>query len=312
MSGYDDLERQLLDSVTRRARQQRPGRTDRRQRQTRLSTLMIVLSSAVAIGLAAFAIISVGHHNATPPRPSPPAPSHTGTQGHRSRQQQARELSYINAAMTATVKKDHACAFGGDLNPSGPAISEGTPSAQMLSVLGVLRRPATAADRLPPGFYRHGHLLAARISSGVYVRYIRLARIENGVSYYIVPTARIGSPPPPASLLARCYSEQINALRSQLANVSASLRASTLSLGAKVFAQTRANRARDSVHEGVFELEFGPNEGGGGGGMSPTMIEQHGMVGSFGPVVHGVVPLASRPSRSSIPLAGVESTGSRR
>lgn len=64
----------------------------------------------------------------------------------------------------------------------------------MLSVLGVLRRPATAADRLPSSFYRHGRLLADRISNDIYVRYIRLARVANGVSYYIVPVAAIGSP----------------------------------------------------------------------------------------------------------------------
>jgi hypothetical protein len=37
-------------------------------------------------------------------------------------------------------------------------------------------------------------------------------------------------------------------------------------------------------------MAFGPNEGAGGGGESPAMIAQHGMLGTFGPVVHGVVP----------------------
>ena len=40
------------------------------------------------------------------------------------------------------------------------------------------------------------------------------------------------------------------------------------------------------------------------------MLEQHGMVGSFGPVVHGVVPVWRRDRHARvIPLAGMESTG---
>ena len=56
-----------------------------------------------------------------------------------------------------------------------------------------------------------------------------------------------------------------------------------------MFAQQRTARATSRVHEGVFEMEFGRSQGGGGG-ESPAMIQQHGMLGTFGPVVHGVVP----------------------
>lgn len=82
----------------------------------------------------------------------------------------------------------------------------------------------------------------------------------------------------------------MSALRRQVARAPASTRTATLSLGARLFAQQRTARATSRVHEGVFEMAFGRNQGGGGGGESPTMIQQHGMLGTDGPVVHGVVP----------------------
>lgn len=64
--------------------------------------------------------------------------------------------------------------------------SEGAPSAAMLRTLGVLRRPQTAADALPAEFlsapFGHGE--------GVFLKYVRLARVFDGTSYYIVPVAK--------------------------------------------------------------------------------------------------------------------------
>jgi hypothetical protein len=65
-----------------------------------------------------------------------------------------------------------ACGQGGAL--------QGAPSRSLLSILGVLRRPATAADA--------GSGIAARgFISGVFVHYIRLARVVDGSSYYVYP-----------------------------------------------------------------------------------------------------------------------------
>jgi len=65
-----------------------------------------------------------------------------------------------------------ACGHGGAL--------QGRPSRSLLSILGVLRRPATAADA--------GSGIAARgFISGVFVHYIRLGRVVNGSPYYIYP-----------------------------------------------------------------------------------------------------------------------------
>jgi hypothetical protein len=65
-----------------------------------------------------------------------------------------------------------ACGHGGAL--------KGSPSRSLLSILGVLRRPATAADA-------GSGIVAQGFISGVFVHYIRLARVVDGSPYYIYP-----------------------------------------------------------------------------------------------------------------------------
>jgi hypothetical protein len=57
---------------------------------------------------------------------------------------------------------------------------QGTPSSSLLSILGVLRRPATAADG-------GSGIVARGFISGVFVHYIRLARVVDGSPYYVYP-----------------------------------------------------------------------------------------------------------------------------
>ncbi len=65
-----------------------------------------------------------------------------------------------------------ACGHGGAL--------QGAPNRSLLSILGVLRRPATTADA------RSG-IAAGGFISGVFVHYIRLARVVYGSPYYVYP-----------------------------------------------------------------------------------------------------------------------------
>jgi hypothetical protein len=62
---------------------------------------------------------------------------------------------------------------------SKPAL-QGAPSKSLLSILGVLRRPATPADA-GSGIAAHGFI------SGVFVHYIRRARVVDGSPYYLYP-----------------------------------------------------------------------------------------------------------------------------
>jgi hypothetical protein len=57
---------------------------------------------------------------------------------------------------------------------------QGAPSRSLLSILGVLRRPATAADAA-------SGITAQGFTSGVFVHYIRRARVVDGSPYYVYP-----------------------------------------------------------------------------------------------------------------------------
>src|SRR5579862_8667697 len=73
-------------------------------------------------------------------------------------------------------------AFGCPSGPSLTGTSQGSPSRAFISILSVLRRPATAADVLPAqttqGF---GHV------EQIFVRYVRRAQTAYGRTYYVVP-----------------------------------------------------------------------------------------------------------------------------
>jgi hypothetical protein len=66
---------------------------------------------------------------------------------------------------------------------SGKALQR-APSQSLLSILGVLRRPATATDALPPAF---GHLQGRGLIRDVFVHYIRRTRVVSGSPHYIYP-----------------------------------------------------------------------------------------------------------------------------
>jgi hypothetical protein len=63
---------------------------------------------------------------------------------------------------------------------------QGAPSKSLLSILGVLRRPATSADS-PPETVVDNLLSGPFGQQSVYVNYMRRARVINGASYYLIP-----------------------------------------------------------------------------------------------------------------------------
>jgi hypothetical protein len=83
-------------------------------------------------------------------------------------------------AKTARLSRE-SCTSG-----KGKAL-QGAPSRSLLSILGVLRRPATATDALPPSI-RH-NIIGTGFVSDVFVRYIRRTRVVGGSPHYIYPAA---------------------------------------------------------------------------------------------------------------------------
>ena len=298
MTGFDDLEGQLLDAIERRGSRRSP----------RASAVAVLASSALVAALAVFAIVLLGHRK--PSQPSPPrtpaaSPQHTVRTRTVTGQSSSRGqilfvmphasqsvLRSVSAALFGTASNHPVCSPVAQPNPHGATISQGTPTAAVLSVLGVLRRPSTPADRLPATLYRDGRPLLLGEPSQVYVRYIRRARVVNGVAYYLIPGV-IGSPPPPTRVLNRCYAEEMQALRNRLSHVPGAQRTSTLSVGATVFAEARASAEKQRPYDGVTELDWQLRATGGGGGSgaaSAATIEKQGMLGATDSDVFGVVP----------------------
>lgn len=208
------------------------------RRRLRLDRAGVVLSICVAVVVALLALVLPGRGHqgaAVPVRHAPPAPR---VPPHRTVPQVAPGQGgtpgwYLNAAYQTTVKRDPACAGPPRaFSPGTGTVSEGAPSRALLSVLGVLRRPAAATDRLPERFGTG----AMGGGSVVYSRFIRRARVVDGVSYYLFP-ARVE--PPPNAVPLRCYPEQRAALRSLLVGLPATKRDAIMRSGTQVLAQER-------------------------------------------------------------------------
>jgi len=74
----------------------------------------------------------------------------------------------------------------GTAKTAGKAV-QGPPSQSLLSILGVLRRSATAADALPASvlkFILHTGFGPART---IFINYVRRARVISGTSYWVYP-----------------------------------------------------------------------------------------------------------------------------
>lgn len=265
------------------------------------SMLFLAAGSAVALGVAIVALVAPGTPRG-PSQPVVPVTSH-----HRSRfGPKPRDPGpiprnvdddVVAAGWNTAASEDRACGPRPPALSGGPAVSTGSPSSAMLSTLPILRRPATAADQLPGGLLSRGRRTFAFQAGEVYVRHVRLARVAEGGSFYLVPAGRLGRPPLSAAVAGRCYRLEVAALRASLPSVPPSERAATRRYGDANYALGRYNEETSSVHEGVFLVTTRNNAIGIDGGQSPSTIRQSGMLGGGGggtppsPIVmDGIVP----------------------
>jgi hypothetical protein len=106
-------------------------------------------------------------------------------------------LADTTGATSVTVTPRSACA-----PPSSPpTTSSGAPDKSLLAVLGVLRRPATPADALPPQLQG---LLGD--SQKIFANYVRRARVASARTYYVIPlrSAACGSSKPHDGVILVC------------------------------------------------------------------------------------------------------------
>ncbi|MGA2014457.1 MAG: hypothetical protein ABSH51_28565 [Solirubrobacteraceae bacterium] len=304
-SFFDELEAQLRGAA--RA-QIAAGRSASRARRARMriavavGRLPVLLTVGSSIAVAVVALVLLRHQRPITPShpPGGPAPAASGPPAplHLSSSQRA-EVPYIDRAQAAVLRRDPSC-----LAPSPgvggpgrrPSLSQGSPSADLLAILGVLRRPARPSDRLPPRIigappnrrlYPNGTIPPL---TGVYVRYIRKARHRFGADYYLAPAANAN---PLSHVPARCFREQETALHQELPQIPAKLRAGVLALETIVVAY---QRRRTLPYPGVCLVAINDTGNGDGcsAGYSVSQI-QAGRTLTTGapggvPVVYGLAP----------------------
>jgi hypothetical protein len=277
VNAHQRLERQLRASIAR-VGGRRHAFLPRLHLWSRGLTVLVGVGATSAVAAAAVTLV------VSRPRDPGPVPRNVDDQA-------------VASAWNMAWAKDPTCSPGSRFDRSGPRLSDATPSRAMLAALPALRRPRTGALRLPSGLYVHGHLRLLMFQAGeLYARYARLARTVDGIAFYLVPAARLGSPPLSPAAADRCYRLTVAALQSELPRVPAAERAPTRRYGDAEFAVGRYNLETSKVTEGVFLLAVLPNGGGfGGGGQSPSTIRQTGMlgggsVGSGPALMDGIVP----------------------
>ena len=305
---FDDLEAQLHEAAHAQTKDHPSDTAPTRPHQSRLRSWgrAVPVALAVAVTAAVVAVALTVHSNHTSHAPARSAAARgsrpkvvppvgggiavqagatvggmqiLGTLGHLSAQQQHELSKYV---FTAQLKASKAPVCQ---PPSvKPTVSDGSPSPGLLSMLGVLRRPATRSDQ-PRVPHVSAPLYPAGVQ-GVYVRYVRRAQVKAGISYYVIPAARLDAD---AMFVAPCRAKQVAVLRSELRRVPAGERASTLTLQARWLALfARAGQQG----EGVCLMGFAAALAGGGGGACNTASEaEHGdLTESTGSTYSGVVP----------------------
>ncbi len=149
-------------------------------------------------------------------------------------------------------------------------LQQGVPSPQLLSLLGVLRRPATPADRLASLY-----LTGPSRTPGAYVHYIRRARVAFGARYFVIPALSSGVTP-------ACTAAERIRVRREAIRVPKPLRPTVLESALSVGFQ--------SQYEGVALIALGPNRSGWGfGPITARQLATDPPV-QPNPVIFGLVP----------------------
>ncbi|HXO09129.1 MAG TPA: hypothetical protein VN880_13905, partial [Solirubrobacteraceae bacterium] len=205
---FDDLEEQLRKAARVRAagKRQEPARRGERPVRAGLRAAPVLAAIVVALAVVGGALL-LAHAGTRRPLASttPPAGGGVGAIiANTPKRQLVRELAYISAATRETLRSP-TCRLD---QPTGVSIVHGSPSQSLTSVLAVLNRPRTPADRLNP------ELLAG--TPDVYAGHLRLALSAGGASYFVVPARYDRSAWLPSD---RCFDMQLAALRAYLPHI---------------------------------------------------------------------------------------------
>jgi hypothetical protein len=269
VSVLPQLERELLAAHRRVAQRGRfagvpligGGRSVGRLSRS-MAAVPVLLTVLVTVAVVAVALTAINHQHPSaaggaqaPTSPPPPPPTYTPAVG--------RAYTYMFAAQRYTFAHDPACKPPHPVGRNGRAtISEGAPSAAMLSAFAILRRPQTAQDTPAGGAAK----AAAPVIQDVFVKYVRRAQYHYGGGYYLIPAGNVvGEQATPA----RCDTEQAAALRHELRRTPKRVRQLAIRVQAN---QLAWQRYRQQHPEGIC-LEHLNSHGFGGGGCGAVLAE---------------------------------------
>lgn len=176
--------------------------------------------------------------------------------------------------------------------PTGVSFVHRTPDRQLLSLLGVLRRPATPADQV-------NHQMFAGIPD-VYAGSIRRALSAHGETYYLAVSGFDRAASIPSD---RCFALQKQALARYLPKIPAALRAQTTALQAGYIAWARG-LVLHSPRDGVCLVDSGRSDNGTSCGITAAQIKGGGTPDDAQGVFIGIVPDAVASVTLDFPAAG--------
>jgi len=172
-----------------------------------------------------------------------------------------------------------------------PSFVHGTPDRSLLSILGVLRRPATPADRPNPSVFDG--------MTDVYSGSARRAFSAGGESYYVAVAGFDQAASIPSS---RCFALQANALAQYLRKIPSALRKPTQELQAGYIAYAR-NLFSHGPRDGVCLIDVGLVVNGASCGITATQIKENATREDDNGVFIGVVPDGVASVTLAIPAA---------
>lgn len=237
-----------------------------------LLTLLALLALGLSSGIAA----------AAPPSAAHPANS----RGDRAALQRERTATRLINEATRHVRHDHRDCRTSLRVGTRPSLTDARPSDALLNALGVLRRPATDADRIDTSS------LLFPFARGIYENWIRAATAVGGHQLFVVTAQdRMRAP----ALPRRCIALENEELDRLLTDRTPAVQRLTHKLKARLDREEHP-RGGFKPTEAIFLFDRTSDGriGGGGGGVDLRFFLRHGLFGSSGTggrsTVSGLLP----------------------
>lgn len=249
MTLVPEIRDQIHATARRRIRSAGLARQSARAWRRVAGSVMLAASVLVVAGVLAV-ILHDAHHLTNPTSPAGGQPASAPPPG----------WGKLNAKARARVEQHDAACRPQRLTGASP-FRHDAPGKDLTTVLGWLRRPAPASQRVSArALLRPPRGQLPESARGIYLPYVRHGE-RNGITYYLIPAANVNQVRPVPN---RCYREQLDSFRQLVAQQPASKR------GALIGYETSSLRQERMIAQhpaGVCLATAGP----GGSGTGPCI-----------------------------------------